>query len=404
MRTSDALDVAFALGWLEDDEPWRFERDGKTTEVELPLDDPSENGLEFEPDRPRICPNNCVFCFVDQLPPGLRRSLYVKDEDFRLSFTCGNYITLTNLDEDAFRRIERQRLSPLYVSVHATDDEVRRMLLGNPQASPVMPALKRLADSGITLHGQIVVCPGLNDGVVLAGTLHDLSALAPALATVAVVPVGLTEHREGLFPLTPFTREDARSALGNIERASERTRKGPAFYASDEIYLLAERELPPYEYYGDFEQIENGVGLLRLFERGLQETTPKLAGALDAPLHVVLLTGTLAAPFIEQAARESLARHAPVDVSVVPVENRFLGRTVTVAGLLSGDDLARALREAPEADLYLLPGEALNPDGVTLDDQSVDDIARRADREPVRATNDLVEAILRHAEGKEESR
>jgi len=405
MPAEDELDVAFAIGWLEDEAPWRFVREGRPFDAALPLGDPSESGIVFEPDRPRTCPNRCVFCFVDQLPPGLRRNLYVKDEDFRLSFTCGNYITLTNLDRDAYDRIERQHLSPLYVSVHATDDGIRRTLLGNPEAPPILTALRRLAAAGVSVHAQIVVCPGLNDGEVLERTLADLTELGETVRTVAVVPVGLTKHREGLFPLTPVDREDAQTILQTVGRADERAGRsggGPAVFAADEIYLLAGRELPPYEHYGEFEQIENGVGLLRLFERALEESAPRLAGAIDLPIPVVLLTGTQAAPFLEDAVRRIVRRHAPVDLTVVPVENRFLGATVTVAGLLSGTDLARALREdAPEAGLYLLPAEAFNADGLTLEGMTVDDIAGRAGRAPVEASGDLVQSLIKHAGGGE---
>ncbi|MBD3367877.1 MAG: DUF512 domain-containing protein [Candidatus Eisenbacteria bacterium] len=399
LETSDALDVAFALGWLERRAPWRFVREGRLLDVELPLRDPAECGIEFEPDRPRTCPNNCVFCFVDQLPAGMRESLYVKDEDFRLSFTCGNYITLTNLDERAYRRIERQKLSPLYVSIHATDDDVRRTLLGNPRAPSIMPSLRRLADAGITLHGQIVVCPGLNDGEVIERTLADLATLGDAVATVAVVPVGLTAHRDGLFPLTPVDREGALAILRAVEKAGGAEGSGPSIHASDEVYLLAGEDLPPYEHYGEFEQIENGVGLLRLFERDLEASAPALAGRLTEPVNVVLLTGELAAPFIADVAPRELRKHAPVELDVVPVENRLLGRSVTVAGLLSGADLVRGLSQAPEAGLYLLPGEAFNADGVTLDGMTVAEIAQAGGRRPVEASVDLVRAILAAANG-----
>jgi putative radical SAM enzyme (TIGR03279 family) len=387
--------VAFALGWLEGGEPWRFERGGTEFEVSLPLEDPFEVGIVLEPDRPRVCPNHCVFCFVDQLPPGLRRSLYVKDEDFRLSFTCGTYVTLTNLDDDAYRRIERQRLSPLYVSVHATDDSVRRMMLGNPQAPSILPALARLIGAGIEVHAQIVVCPGLNDRSVLTRSLEDLASLGEGIGSVAVVPVGLTDHRDGLFPLVPLNADDAAAVIDAV--SARDGRPGPAIEASDEIYLLAGRELPPYERYGEFPQIENGVGLLRLFEHELLSSAHRLSGAVPRPMRVALVTGTLAAPFLRDVAPPAVRRYAPVSIVVVPVMNRFLGPTVTVAGLLSGKDLVRGVRGAPDADVVLVPAEAFNVDGLTLDGMTVSDIAEAAGRQDVRAARDLIEAVLNTA-------
>jgi len=397
LDTRDALDVAFALGWLEDDAPWRFRRAGREFEVPLPLQDPVDNGITLETDSPRVCPNHCVFCFVDQLPRGLRKSLYVKDEDFRLSFTCGSYITLTNLTDESYERIEKQRLSPLYVSIHATDDTVRRRMLGNPHAPSITESLRRLTDAGITLHGQVVVCPGLNDGDVLRRTLDDLVEFGPSLASVAVVPVGLTAHRDGLFPLKPVRGDDALdilTAIENVHRARPSVRERPRFFASDEIYLIAERELPDYEEYGDFEQLENGVGLLRLFERTLTNSAADLEGAFDEPLEVVVLTGELAAPFLTDVTARVLGNAGAARVTVVAVRNEFLGHAVTVAGLLSGEDLVRGVREAPRSALVLLPREAFNADGLTLDGMTIEDIAGRAGHPWVRAADDIVQGVL----------
>jgi putative radical SAM enzyme (TIGR03279 family) len=394
----DGIDIAYALGTLEgeDDYEWSFERAGARVAVTLPADRPEELGLTFAPDAIRVCPNSCVFCFIDQLPPGLRESLYVKDEDYRLSFAFGNYITLTNLSDADYERIAEQRLSPLYVSVHATDDRVRRAMLGSPAAPPIANALRRLARSGIEVHTQIVICPGLNDGPVLEATLADLSALGGAIESIAIVPVGLTAHREGLPAVRAVTPDVATLVLDTVGRWQERCRKergSRVVYAADELYLLAGREPPPLSAYEHLPQIENGVGLLRSFEADFDERAERLGDRIERALRVVIVTGTLAAPFLERVIAPGLAR-AGVESNVIAVENTLFGSVVTVAGLLAGADIARAIAEAPDADLYLIPGQALNEDGVTLDGMTVDGIEEAAGRRPVVATDDLIGAIL----------
>jgi putative radical SAM enzyme (TIGR03279 family) len=394
----DGIDIAYALGTLDESEEcdWGFERTGEPFAVSLPCDRPDELGIEVAPDAIRTCPNRCVFCFIDQLPPGLRKSLYVKDEDYRLSFAFGNYITLTNLSDADYARIAEQRLSPLYVSVHATDDAVRRDMLGSPGAPPIMEALARLTADGIEIHTQIVVCPGRNDGAVLESTLTDLESLGGAVRSIAVVPVGLTVHRDALPPVRAVAPREAEALVEVVERWQERfrgTRGHAVVYAADEVYLLAGRELPPIEAYEDLPQLENGVGLLRSFETDFNERVGELRGKLGDRLRVTVATGALAAPFLERTIVPALA-DAGVDARVAVVENTLMGDTVTVAGLLAGADLARAVASAPESDLFLVPGEAVNEDGVTLDGMTVEEIARTAGGANVVATNDLVGAIL----------
>ncbi len=398
----DAIDIAFVLGMAGSGRiPWEFARGGGHLTAHLPAGRPEDLGLTLAADRGRTCGNRCVFCFVDQLPRGLRRSLYVKDEDYRLSFSHGNYITLTNLSDGDYERIAEQRLSPLYVSVHATDDAVRRLMLGNARVPSIMKGLTRLAEARIRLHTQIVLCPGTNDGAVLERTLGDLQSLGEVVESIAVVPVGLTSHREGLPSVAPVTADDAAAALDTIGAWQERlvTERGaPVVHAADELYLLAGRDLPPYDAYGDFPQIENGVGLLRAFEAELNEGAAALGAGTDAPLDVTVVTAKLAAPFLEEAIADALADVRNLSVRVVVAENELLGQSVTVAGLLSGADMARAARSTGPRGLVLLPGEAFNDAGLALDGMTVADIARESGAEHVVATRDLVGAIAKFAE------
>jgi len=395
----DSLDLAFALG-CSDDESVRCElvRGGAALTLLLAAGPSSGDlGIDFAADACRTCANRCVFCFVDQLPRGLRKSLYVKDEDFRLSFSFGNYVTLTNLSDDDYARVEAQRLSPLYVSVHATDDAVRRRMLGNPGAPPILEALGRLRDARIEVHTQIVVCPGINDGPVLDRTLDDLLAMPETVASIAVVPVGLTAHRRGLPRLTPVAPRLAAALVDTVERrqaALRGTRGGGAVvFASDELYLVSGRELPPLASYDDFPQLENGVGLLRRFEADLEDRAAALAGLFARPVRLAIVTAPLAAPFLRETVRRALVAVAPIETRVLAVENTLLGPTVTVAGLIPGRDMARALEDAEPADLVLLPGEAFNEDGLTIDGMTVEEIAAAAGRESVAASHDLVSSL-----------
>jgi putative radical SAM enzyme (TIGR03279 family) len=406
MPVRDSLDLAYALGWIEgdaDEAAFEFVRGGDGFTLTLPPQHPEGLGMELEADVYRTCPNRCVFCFVDQLPGGLRAGLSVKDEDFRLSFAFGNYITLTNLTSADYARIGEQRLSPLYVSVHATDDSVRRRMLGNPDAPAVMDSLRRLRDLGIEVHAQIVVVPGTNDGPVLERSLDDLAALE-CVRSVAVVPVGLTLHRKGLPEVSPVTPELARRIIDAVEDRQRRllaARGSRTVFAADELYLAAGRKLPPFESYEDFDQVENGVGLLRAFERDFLERVPDLRGRVDQPLTVDIVTGVSAAPFLRAIVPPGLASVAPIVARVAEAVNDLFGPTVTVAGLLSGADMTAALEGAADADLTLLPGEAFNADGLTVDGMTAAGIAAVSGCGRAVATRDIIEAILNHlAEGR----
>ena len=320
----------------------------------------------------RSCANRCIFCFVDQMPCDVRSSLLVKDDDWRLSFIMGNYVTLTNVSEQELQRILRRRVSPLYISVHATDPEVRAQMMCNRTAGRLMERLTRLAEAGLRFHAQVVCCPGINDGEVLDRTLSDLYRLYPAAQSVALVPVGLTRFREGLTELQAYTPEAALRMIERIEAFSARARaeQGTAFaFLSDEWYLKAGVPLPPYEAYEEFGQIENGVGLLRLFER---EFLDALSGRKPLPKRraVAMAGGEGAYPFFREVYRV-LGQYG-IDLTLHPIHNQYFGGNVNVAGLITGGDLIRQLSGRLKEDTLLIPQNMLREcedvflDGVTL--------------------------------------
>lgn len=329
-------------------------------------------GISLKQLRVRTCGNKCIFCFVMQLPKCLRKPLYLKDEDYRFSFLYGNYITLTNLTREERKRIVDQHLSPLYISVHATDTAVRRTMLGNDAAPDILKELKYFADHGIRMHTQIVLCPGYNDGKILAATINDLYRLYPYVQSIAVVPVGLTEHRRK--PLAPVTAADAEAALDIVHRFQTRFRRKHGegiVYAADELYLKAGRDFPTLKEYDELAQIENGVGLIALFQQ--QARRLKLP-QFERQQRFVTFTGISFAPFLETFA-DRLRRHG-IDLQVIPVENGFFGRSVTVAGLLTGRDVMKTLAgRLQKNDILLIPDVVMREgDQVFLDDVTVHDI------------------------------
>lgn len=346
-------------------------------------------GIEIAPDPVRRCGNRCIFCFIDQNPKGLRPSLYVKDEDYRLSLLYGNYVTLTNLRDGEIERILQQRLSPLYVSVHAVDPDVRRRLLGCRDSGAILPILSRLAAGGIRLHAQIVLVPGINDGAVLDATLDALEALHPALQSVAVVPLGLTRHRAGRVALRRVSPALARRVIAGIEERQRRNlaRHGTRLhFAADEFYLLAGSELPLLSAYEDLPQLENGVGMVRRFERELRGLRGVLPRAGRRRARVVIATGVRFAPILAERLQSRLRQTGEATAwraQVVPVRNRLFGASVNVAGLLGGAELVAALRRSRPFDLAVIPPEMLNADRLTLDGMHLDEIGRRVGR-PVR--------------------
>ena len=351
--------------------------------------------------RPRPCANRCVFCFIDQMPPGMRETLYVKDDDWRLSLMMGNYITMTNMTDAEFDRVLRRRVSPLYISVHATDPEVRVRMLKNPRAAQLMPRLQKLKENGIRFHCQIVLCPGWNDGDVLLRTLEDLAALRPAACSAALVPVGLTRFREGLEPLKGYDRESAAALLDLVEpfRLESLRRYGTRFaFPSDEMYCLAGRPLPPDEAYEDYPQIENGVGMLRMFETDLRFAAEDEPVAETKPRNLVIACGTSVAPIMQGWCDELAPRGTKVTVK--PILNRYFGESITVTGLITGGDLVAQTRDI-EADAVLIARNMLRAEGdLFLDDMTLAE-ARAALRSPLRVVENSGEALWRAVSGLE---
>ena len=340
--------------------------DGEEVEYDVERPEDLAMGVAVEPPRIRRCANRCDFCFVDGLPEGLRETLYIRDDDYRLSFKYGNFATLTNLKPRDVERIIAYRLSPLYVSVHATDPVARRWLLRNPLAPDIVEQLRLLAGHGIVFHTQVVMSPGVNDGDVLERTLSDLWAFGPAVLNVSVVPVGLTEFSKHHLVREP-TQAECRRALGQIERWATRARaeRGVTWaFGADELYLRADLPLPPAEHYDGFEQVENGVGSVRFLQQRIAEEHDQLADWRGRRIGV--LTGTSMAPLMPQVlARLTEATGARFEL--IPVTNSLFGASVTCAGLLPGRDFAAALRERRDLDLALIPGESLNDDRLFMD-------------------------------------
>jgi len=332
-------------------------------------------GLEFETylmDKQRACRNNCIFCFIDQLPQGMRESLYFKDDDSRLSFLFGNYITLTNLTEHEIQRIIDMHISPINISVHTTDPALRCKMMNNRFAGEALETMHRFAKAGLNIQCQLVLCPGYNDGEALTKSMEDLAALYPAVTSVAAVPVGLTRFREGLTPLRPFTKEEALDTVCRMQEMGERmlAKYGTrVFYPSDEWYLKAELPLPDADFYEEFSQIENGVGMLAslmdefTFALGLAEDIPKGS-------RLCIATGVAAAPFLRNLVDEAAKKWDTVCVEVVAVENRFFGENITVAGLITGQDLQEQLA-GKQMDYLLLSQNMLRQQGdCFLDDMT----------------------------------
>jgi putative radical SAM enzyme (TIGR03279 family) len=365
--------------------------DGEEIEfdIERSLGDPM--GVDLEPPRVRRCANRCDFCFVDGLPEGLRQSLYIRDDDYRLSFRYGHFVTLTNLKPWDIERIIEYRLSPLYVSVHATDPVTRRYVLRNPLAPDIMPLLGRFAESGIIFHTQVVMSPGVNDGAVLERTLSDLYDFGPAVQNCSVVPVGLTEYSKHHLVREPTATECA-AAVAVIERWSTRARKERGVtwaFGSDELYIRGGLPLPPAEMYDGFEQVENGVGAVRYLQDRIATEGDELEPL--AGRRVGIITGTAMGALMPMVA-EPLAARTGAMLEVIPVENSLFGSSVTCAGLLPGAAIQRALAGRRDLDLVLIPGESVNDEGLFMDSMSYELLAAAVPME-LRRSKDFVDAL-----------
>ena len=356
--------------------------DGTEKRYRARLSEDSDWGVTVEEFRTKTCNNACLFCFVDRLPPGVRPALRVKDDDYRLSFLHGNYITLTNLSAEELDRIVEQRLSPLYVSVHATDPLLRARILGRKKPDDLDGKLRRLVKGGVRLHTQIVLMPGLNDGRHLEKTVFDLYSLHPGVQSVAIVPVGLSDYGMPgnlLEPVTPaFSRRVVRRTAP--WQARFRRQSGRTFvYLADEFYVLGGLDIPHKAYYDDFAQIENGVGMVRLFLDGFEKELRRHRRSLAA-LRGTLVTGRLFYPILRECVRRFNAKFGS-RLQVCGVENRFLGRRITVAGLLAGGDIIRALKGRRTEGCIILPQDAVSQaDGVLLDDISLEDLSQTLGR------------------------
>lgn len=379
------------------------EVDGEEVLFEIEKDPEEPLGLDFEDylmDRQRSCKNKCIFCFIDQLPKGLRETLYFKDDDARLSFLMGNYITLTNLSEEDLERIVEMRISPINISVHTTDPALRVKMMANPNAARINDILKRFYDAKIEMNCQIVLCKGVNDGEHLKKSLEDLAALAPYVRSTSVVPVGLSNHREGLYPLVPFEKEDAAEVIRIIEEigARQQARNGVrGCYPSDEFYVLADQPVPCEEFYDGYPQIENGVGLMRSLQTELEEVLANETGD-DLSREVGIVTGVLAADYMDRLLKQITEKFSGLKYRIYPIVNHFFGEKITVSGLVTGTDITKQLKGVDLPPRLLIPSSMLRAEqDLFLDSMSLEQVSEILDR-PISITMndgaDLLDKIL----------
>lgn len=389
-----------------------LKRDGEEWVFEIEKDAEEDLGIEFESslmDDYHSCTNKCIFCFIDQLPKGMRSTMYFKDDDSRLSFLQGNYITLTNMKDKDLDRIIKYKLSPINISVHTTNPDLRCMMLHNRFAGKIMEQIQKLYGAGVLMNGQIVLCKNINDGDELRKTINDLGKFLPYMESLSVVPVGLSDHREGLYPLEPFTPEDAREVIGIIHGYQKifMEEYGTHFvHASDEWYILADVPLPEEENYDGYVQLENGVGMLRLQEREFHtaldedvfESVSEVAEEHQKKKHCTIATGKLAGPFLRKLVADLHVHYPNIQVDVVEVTNYFFGPRITVSGLLTGQDIIRALKGRNLGEELLLPINVLRSgEDVLLDDVHVKEIEKTL-QVPVRIVQsngkDLYDALI----------
>ncbi|MCR4955919.1 MAG: DUF512 domain-containing protein [Lachnospiraceae bacterium] len=371
---------------------------GEQWELEIEKEYEEDLGIEFENglmDDYRSCSNHCIFCFIDQMPPGMRETLYFKDDDSRLSFLQGNYVTLTNMSEADIERIITYKMSPINVSVQTTNPELRVKMLHNKFAGEALKKIDRFVEAGIVMNGQIVLCKGVNDKEELERSLSDLAKYAPVMQSVSVVPVGLSKYREGLYPLEPFTKEEAGETIDIIEKWQKIVYEKHGIHfaqASDEWYLLAEREVPEEQRYDGFLQLENGVGMLRLLDKEFHQALDMAKGS-EKKKNVLVASGKLAAPTIEKLSKEVKAKYPNVHIKVKAIRNDFFGEMITVSGLITGQDLVAQVKEE-EADVLLIPINMLRSGEETLlDDYTVSQVEEEI-KMPIRVVQSGGEDLL----------
>lgn len=399
---NDIIDYIYLLA----DEYVEVEIEKKNKEIwvlEIEKDYYEELGIEFENpimDKAKSCSNKCVFCFIDQMPLGMRETLYFKDDDSRLSFLQGNFVTLTNLKQKDLERIVEYRISPLNVSIHTTNPETRKKMLNNRFAGDVLEKIKYLVNNGIDVNGQIVLCPGYNDKEDLDHTLNDLFELAPLLYSVAIVPVGITKYREGLAPLTLFDKESATETIIQVEKKQKDflKEKGMRFaFLSDEFYVTSQKELPSYDDYEGFIQLENGVGLMRKFEReleiALEET--ECDKSVDGN-SITILTGSSGFGFMNQMVDKVKAIYSNIDVNIIKIKNDFFGNTITVAGLITAGDIINQVKDKALHSYVMIPEVMLRSnEEVFLDDLTLTELGNIIDR-PMIVTKVQGQDFLNH--------
>lgn len=379
--------------------------DGSYEEYEIEKDADEDLGLSFESallsDYKR-CNNNCIFCFIDQMPPGMRDTLYFKDDDTRLSFLQGNYVTLTNISDEDLNRIIDYRLAPINISVHATDPEIRVRMLKNRFAGDILEKIEKIADAKLPMNAQIVLCKGINDGDVLKKSMEDLSRFIPYLNSVSVVPVGLTKYRQGLFDLESFNKEDAVEVLDIIESFATKCKKkhGINFiYPSDEWYVIAGKKLPKEEEYDGYPQLENGVGMLRLLITEFREALKfEKKHLFMGRRSLSIACGAIAHPYLRKLCDDLIKRFPKIKINIYKIKNEFFGEKVTVSGLVTGGDLIKQLKGKELGESLLIPIHMLRSgEEVFLDDVSVSNVERELSvkvRIVEAAGEDLLDAIM----------
>jgi len=379
-RIKDILDYRFYAS--DEFLKLKFRRNDMEYSIDIEKEFYKDMGLRFNQMKYRKCVCNCIFCFIDQMHPDSRPSLKIKDDDYRLSFLLGNYITLANLNKNDYQRIFEQKLSPLYISVHTTDDDLRQKIMRYKKKFSILDKLRYLAQNNIKMHTQIVLVPNYNDKDELDKTVMDLSKLYPHVQTIGIVPVGLTKYREKLKNIKSFGKSEAAQLITKVEKWRKnfwQTYGSGIVQLADEFYLLAKKDVPPAEYYEGFEQLENGIGMVRQFI----DDGERIINNLEIPKNVnsiSLVTGTLAYPIIKDFAKKiSEFYNFPVDV--IKVKNEYLGEKVTVSGLLSAKDVIREINSKAKGDLILLPKNMFNTEGLSLDDKTVEDIKEETDRQ-----------------------
>lgn len=378
----DFLDYEF---YIKDSElELEFEHNGKSRFVRLSKKQDDDLGLEFCSflmDKQQRCKNNCIFCFIDQNPKGMRESIYFKDDDSRLSFLFGNYITLTNLSDEDIDRIIKMHISPVNISVHTMNKELRVKMMKNKNSGKCLDYIKRLADAGIEINTQLVLCPGINDGKELEFSLDELSAFYPSVQSIAAVPVGITKHREGLFEMPSYTKQTSADVIDIIDNFGVKFKEKHGVrlaYASDEFYLKAEREIPDSDYYEGYPQIENGVGMWRDFIEEAVSEIDRIDADKSICRSVSVATGAAAYPLIKAISDKITSLYPSMTINVYEIKNDFYGHTVTVAGLITGSDLINQLKDKELFEELIIPDVMLNSEGkLFLDDITVSDVENK---------------------------